>query len=87
MVQNTFWTGPKDFGLDKNDATEMTASQYKMTTSKLISRDAVRFSNPGGHYLTLLVGIGLTELPNSVWAKAHPANPLAASLHMYVIEH
>ena len=28
-----------------------------------------------------LVVIGLTELPNSGWAKAHPAHPLAASLH------
>jgi len=29
----------------------------------------------GGHNLPLLVGIGLTELPNSKWAKAHPAHP------------
>ena len=28
-----------------------------------------------------LVVIGLTELPNSGWAKAHPAHPLAASLN------
>ena len=28
-----------------------------------------------------LVGIGLTEPPNSGWTKAHPAHPLAASLH------
>jgi len=32
-----------------------------------------------------LVVIGLTELPtelpNSGWAKAHPAHPLAAALH------
>ena len=28
-----------------------------------------------------LVGIGLTELLNSGKAKAHPAQPLAASLH------
>ena len=28
-----------------------------------------------------LVGIGLTEFPNSGWAKAHPAHPLAASLN------
>ena len=27
-----------------------------------------------------LVGIGLTELSNSGWAKTHPAHPLAASL-------
>ena len=27
-----------------------------------------------------LVAIGLTELPNSGWAKAHPAHSLAASL-------
>ena len=41
-------------------------------------RDAIRFSNPGGQ--APLVGIGLTELPNSRWAKAQPAHPLAASL-------
>jgi hypothetical protein len=28
-----------------------------------------------------LVGIGLTETPNSGWAKAHPAHPLAPSYH------
>ena len=45
-----------------------------------------RFSNPGGlavmhwAYFAPLVVIGLTELPNSGWAKAHPAPPLAASL-------
>ena len=27
-----------------------------------------------------LIGIGLTELPNLRWAKAHPAHPLVASL-------
>ena len=27
-----------------------------------------------------MVVIGLTELPNSGWAKAHPAHPLAAAL-------
>ena len=33
-----------------------------------------------------LVVIELTELQNSGWAKAHPAHPLAASLHsMYII--
>ena len=34
-----------------------------------------------GPNLPPLVGIGLTELPNSGWAKAHPAHPLAASLN------
>ena len=27
-----------------------------------------------------LIVIGLTELPNSRWAEAHPAHPLATSL-------
>ena len=31
-----------------------------------------------------LIVIGLTELPNSKWAKAHPAHPLEAALHKYV---
>ena len=49
-------------------------------------RDATGFSNLGGlavmwwAYSAPLVVIGLTELPNSGWAKAHPAHPLAASL-------
>ena len=44
-------------------------------------RDAVRFSNPGGLVVVMyLVGIGLTEFPNSGWAKAHAAHPLVASL-------
>ena len=30
-----------------------------------------------------LVVIGLTKLPNSGWAKAHPAHPLAAALNRY----
>ena len=30
-----------------------------------------------------LVVIGLAELPNSGWAKAHPAHPLAASLEFH----
>ena len=30
--------------------------------------------------LNIIVGIGLTETPNSGWAKAQPAHPLAASL-------
>ena len=52
----------------------------------LHSRDAATFSNPGAStdvmgIICLLVGIGLTELPNSGKAKAHPAQPLAASLH------
>ena len=29
----------------------------------------------------LLVGIRLSKVPNFRWAKAHPAHPLAASLH------
>ena len=50
------------------------------------SRAATRFSNPGGLAVmwcassASLVVIGLTELPNSRWAKAHPSHPLAASL-------
>ena len=50
------------------------------------NRDAARFSNPGGlavmcwAYSAPVVVIGLTELPNSGWAKAHPAHPLAAAL-------
>ena len=35
----------------------------------------------GGHNLPRQGGIGLIELPNSRWAKAHPAHLLAASLH------
>ena len=44
-------------------------------------RDAVRFSNPDGQAVMWwakcapLVMIGLTELPNSGWAKAHPLEP------------
>ena len=38
----------------------------------------------GGHNLLPLVVIGLTGLPNSGWAKAHPGHPLAAAL-LYVI--
>ena len=29
------------------------------------------------------VVIGLTELPNSGWAKVHPAHPLAAALNVH----
>ena len=44
-------------------------------------RDAAGFSNPGGLAVVIeLVAIGLTELPNSGWALAHPSHPLAASL-------
>ena len=38
-------------------------------------RDADGFSNPGG-----LAVIGLTELPNSGWAKADPAHPLFSGI-------
>jgi hypothetical protein len=47
------------------------------------------FSNPGGQVVLNvmgitcpppLAGIGLTEAPNSGWAKAYPAHPLKASL-------
>ena len=31
-----------------------------------------------------MVVIGLTELPNSRWAKAHPAHPLAATLYIQI---
>ena len=49
-------------------------------------RDATRLSNSGGQgvmwwaWSASLVGIGLTELQNSKWTKAHPAHPLATSL-------
>ena len=49
-------------------------------------RDAAGFSDPGGLAVMWwalsapLVVIGLTELPNSGWAKVHPAHPIAASL-------
>ena len=44
-------------------------------------RDAAGFSNPGGLAVMWgLVVIGLTGLPNSGWAKAHPAHPLVAAL-------
>ena len=44
-------------------------------------RDAAGFSNPGGLAVMWgLVVIGLTGLPNSGWAKAHPTHPLAAAL-------
>ena len=52
----------------------------------MYTRDAARFSNPGGQAVMRraksapLVIIGFTELPNSEWAKAHPAHLLAASL-------
>ena len=35
-----------------------------------------------GQNLPTLVGIGLTETPNSRWALAHPAQPLTASLNI-----
>ena len=35
----------------------------------------------GGHNLPFLVGIGLTELPNSEWPKNHPVHPLTTSLN------
>ena len=50
-------------------------------------RDAAGISNLGGLAVmwwvksTPLVEIGLTELPNSGGAKAHPAHPLAAALN------
>ena len=54
-------------------------------------RDAAGFSNPGGLAVMWwaksappLVVIGLTELQNSGWAKAHPAHPLAAALFYYL---
>ena len=40
-------------------------------------RDVVRFSNLAS---SNAVGIGLTETPNSGWAKAHPVHLLTASL-------
>ena len=49
-------------------------------------RDAAGFSNLGGLAVMWwaksapLVVIGLTELKNSGWAKAHPAHPIAAAL-------
>ena len=57
---------------------------FQPTYSKC--RGATGFSNPGGlavmwwAYAPLVV-IGLTELPNSGWAKAHPAHTLAAALY------
>ena len=54
-----------------------------------LCRDAARFSNPGGKAVMWwaksapLVIIGLTELPNSRWALAHPAHLLAAPLTDY----
>ena len=39
-----------------------------------------RFSNPGGQSVMGWVGKGLTEHPNSKWAKAHPAHLLTTSL-------
>ena len=50
-------------------------------------RDAAGFSNPIGLAVMWwalsapLVVIGLTEVPNSGWAKAHPAHLPAASLN------
>ena len=40
-------------------------------------------SNMVGLICPLVVVIGLTELSNSGWAKASPAQPLAVSLHCY----
>ena len=54
--------------------------------NRILYRDAAGFSNLGGLAVMWwaqsapLVVIGLTELPNSGWAKAHSAQPLAASL-------
>ena len=55
-------------------------------------RDATAFSNPDGLALpAVMVGIicalaviGLTELPNSRGAKAHPADPLVAALILVI---
>ena len=44
-----------------------------------ICRSGWASSNAAGKICPLVL-IGLTELPNSGWAKAHPARPLAASL-------
>ena len=60
-------------------------SSLKTILEALADRDAVRFSNPGGHNLPPLARFGLTELLNSVWALAHLAHPLAASLHRHYI--
>ena len=52
----------------------------------ILSKDVVRFSNPGRlavmwcHNLPPVVGIGLTELPNSGGAKAPPAPLLTTAL-------
>ena len=34
----------------------------------------------GGHNLPPPCGIGITETPNSRWAKTHPDHPLTASV-------
>ena len=55
---------------------------------EICTRAVDRFENIGGGAISnvvgiicpSLVGIGLTELPNSGWAKAHPAHPLVAAL-------
>ena len=75
-VTITVLVGPKWFWSDQIDL-DLT-----------IIRDVVRFSNPGvlavmwSAYLPPLVGIGLTELPNSGGAKATPAPPLMTALIM-----
>ena len=54
----------------------------------IVIRAVVRFWNPrvlaimGGHNQPPLVGIGLTELPNSRGAKAPSAPPLTTALYL-----
>ena len=51
----------------------MKQSRVSVQGVRSLGRDAARFSNPGGQAVMqwALVGIGLTESPNSGWAKAH----------------
>ena len=56
-------------------------TKYKIA-NRLI-RDVARFSNTSAQAVmssAYLVGKGLTETPNTVWAKAHIAHPLTTSL-------
>ena len=53
--------------------------EYQITEMPLGFQIRMGKQSCGGHHLPPLVGIGLTNLPNSRWAKAHSAHPLKVS--------
>ena len=75
-------------GLEKTGwVPDSSSSQYRLIDTiwcpiqicRKVSESGWASSNVVGIICPLL-GVGLTELPNSGWAKTHPAHPLTASL-------